>query len=147
MDGQRAAEPGWSHRFSFRVYWEDTDAAGIVYYANYLRFAERARTEALLAAGVSQTEIRERFGLVLPVREATVRYLAPARLEDEIVVETRLEALGGARIILAQDVLRGGERLAEIRVVIACIDAAGRPRRVPEIVRRAFAPARDRKTA
>ena len=83
--------------FRLRVYYEDTDAAGIVYYANYLKFMERARTEALLAAGYRQTELRDRYGIVFAVREVTVRYLAPARLEDQLVVTTRAAPVAGAR--------------------------------------------------
>ena len=97
-----------SGEFRLRVYYEDTDAAGIVYYANYLKFIERARTEALLGLGLSQTGLRERFGIVFAVREVAVSYLAPARLEDQLVVTTRAGAIGGARLEMAQDVWRGG---------------------------------------
>jgi acyl-CoA thioester hydrolase len=128
------------HRFPLRVYWEDTDAAGIVYYANYLKFAERARTEALIAAGLTQTEIRERLGVVFAVREASVRYLAPARLEDQLVVTSVVTALGGARIALDQDVWRDATCLAKCRILLACLDGAGRPARVPAEVREALAP-------
>jgi acyl-CoA thioester hydrolase len=128
------------HRFALRVYWEDTDAAGIVYYANYLKFAERARTEALLARGLRQTEIRAAHGVVFAVREAAVRYLAPARLEDHIVVTTKVTAMTGARIAMDQDVHRGDTPLAECRIVLACLDASGRAVRVPPPVREALAP-------
>jgi acyl-CoA thioester hydrolase len=130
-----APEP---HRFALRVYWEDTDAAGIVYYANYLKFAERARTEALIAAGIRQTELRARLGVVFAVREARVRYLAPARLEDQLVVTTAVERVAGARIELRQDVLREAEPLAECLVTLACLRPDGRPARVPAEVRAAF---------
>jgi acyl-CoA thioester hydrolase len=128
------------HRFSLRVYWEDTDAAGIVYYANYLRFCERARTEALLARGIRQTEMRARLGVVFVVREATVRYLRPAHLEDQLVVITRVVGGGGARLVLEQDVMRDGAVLALCRVELACLARDGRPTRVPLAVREAFAP-------
>jgi acyl-CoA thioester hydrolase len=127
-----------THRYPLRVYWEDTDAAGIVYYANYLKFAERARTEALIAAGIRQTELRARLGVVFAVREARVRYLAPARLEDQLVVTTAVERVAGARIALRQDVLRGAEPLAECLVTLACLRPDGRPARVPAEVRAAF---------
>jgi acyl-CoA thioester hydrolase len=130
-----ASEP---HRFALRVYWEDTDAAGIVYYANYLRFVERARTEALLAKGIRQTELRARLGVVFAVREVRVRYLAPARLEDQLVVTTAVERIAGARIELRQDVLRDGATLAECLVALACLRPDGRPARVPGMVRDAF---------
>jgi acyl-CoA thioester hydrolase len=127
-----------THRYPLRVYWEDTDAAGIVYYANYLKFAERARTEALIAAGIRQTELRARLGVVFAVREARVRYLAPARLEDQLVVTTAVERVAGARIALRQDVLRAAEPLAECLVTLACLRPDGRPARVPAEVRSAF---------
>ena len=123
-----------------RVYWEDTDAAGIVYYANYLKFAERARTEALLARGIRQTELRARLGVVFAVREAAVTYLAPARLEDQLLVTAAVTGLAGARVSLEQDVWRGETLLAKCRIVLACLDVAGRPARIPAEVRAALAP-------
>ena len=78
-----------SAEYRLRVYYEDTDAGGIVYHANYLKFIERARTEALLAAGMSQTDLRARCGLGFAVRDLTISYLAPARLEDQLVVTTQ----------------------------------------------------------
>ena len=120
--------------FRLRVYYEDTDAGGIVYYANYLKFIERARTEALLALDLSQTSLRERHGVLFVVREVTVRYLAPARLEDQLVVTTRAAPVAGVRIEMAQDVLRDGRALAKCRVGLACVGPAGRPVRVPAAV-------------
>ncbi|CAN5618586.1 tol-pal system-associated acyl-CoA thioesterase [soil metagenome] len=127
------------HRFHLRVYWEDTDAAGIVYHANYLKFAERARTEALIARGLSQTGIRARHGLVFAVREAHLRFRASARLEDQLVVTTEALRIAGASIALRQAVLRGDEPLAECAVTLACLDAAGGPRRLPAALREALA--------
>jgi acyl-CoA thioester hydrolase len=128
-----------SCEFRLRVYYEDTDAAGIVYYANYLRFIERARTEALLARGLSQTALRARFGLVFAVRSAHVEYLAPARLEDELVVTTALARLGGAGVDLAQRVTRADDLLADCTVRLACIGPGGRPARMPAELRAALA--------
>jgi acyl-CoA thioester hydrolase len=127
-----------THRHPLRVYWEDTDAAGIVYYANYLKFVERARTEALLAAGIRQTDLRARHGVVFAVVEARVRYRSPARLEDQLVVTTIVERVGGARLELRQDVTRDGETLAECLVTLACLGPEGRAARVPAEVRAAF---------
>ena len=87
--------------YRLRVYYEDTDAGGIVYYANYLKFIERARTEALLALGLSQTALRERFGMLFVVREVRVRYLAPARFEDQLVVTTRAAPPPTNRILVS----------------------------------------------
>jgi acyl-CoA thioester hydrolase len=126
------------HRFSLRVYWEDTDAGGIVYHSNYLNFAERARTEALLATGLRQTDLRDTLGVVFAVREARISFRAPARLEDQLVVTTAVEELRGARLMLAQKVWRDDDLLAEVHVTLACIDRDGRPTRVPAAVAQAF---------
>lgn len=128
-----------SFRLPLRVYYEDTDAGGIVYYANYLKFIERARSEALLALGVSQTELRERLGVAFAVRAVTVDFLAPARLEETLVVTAAVTALGGARIEMAQDVLRDAETLVRARVTLVCLAPDGRPVRVPAEVRAALA--------
>lgn len=117
--------------FRLRVYYEDTDAAGIVYYANYLKFIERARTEALLSTGFSQTELRERHGLFFAVREVAITYLSPARLEDELVVRTISLPPRGARLEMAQDIRRDDSVLVRARVTLACVGPGGRPARMP----------------
>ncbi len=127
-----------SFAFPLRVYYEDTDAGGIVYYANYLKFIERARSEALLALGISQTALSAAQGVVFAVRAVAVDYLAPARLEDELVVTTTVTAIGGARIEMAQDVLRGGTTLVRAKVTLVCIGRDGRAARVPAEVRAAL---------
>jgi acyl-CoA thioester hydrolase len=132
-------DPRGPFALRLRVYYEDTDAGGIVYYANYLKFAERARTEALLALGLSQTDLRERYGVVFAVREAEVRYLAPARLEDQLVVTAEVTRLGGASATLAQEIRRGSELLARCRIELACIREDGRPARLPTEVRAGMA--------
>ena len=124
--------------YRLRVYWEDTDAGGIVYYANYLKFIERARTEALLAAGLSQTAIRERHGVIFAVREVHATYLAPARLEDQLVVTTRVDPPGGARLAMEQEVWRPPTCLVKCRLALACLGSDGRPARLPAEVRAAF---------
>jgi acyl-CoA thioester hydrolase len=124
--------------FRLRVYWEDTDAGGIVYYANYLKFIERARTEALIGLGLSQTALRERFGILFAVRDLAVSYLAPARLEDQLVVTTRAGAIGGARLVMDQEILRAGTRLAKCRVTLVCLGPEGRPARMPAELRAAL---------
>jgi acyl-CoA thioester hydrolase len=119
------------HRFGLRVYYEDTDLAGIVYYANYLRFIERARTEWVRALGIDQTQLRDEAGLVFAVRRIEAEYHAPARFDDTLTVETRLHATTGARLTLDQTVLRGGERLFEARVMLVAMGLDGRARRLP----------------
>lgn len=127
------------HRFALRIYWEDTDAGGIVYYANYLKFMERARTDLVQRAGVDQRRLLRDDGLMFPVRRCDIEYLRPACLEDEVIVETAVRKVGGASIDLAQDVLRHDELLTKAHVRLACIDRDGRPRRLPVQVKHAFA--------
>jgi acyl-CoA thioester hydrolase len=124
-----------------RVYYEDTDAGGIVYYANYLKFAERARTEMMRLSGVPHAEMVARDGVMFAVRRCEVDYLRAARLDDLIEVESRLLAVGGASIELLQVVRRDGDDLVRIRIRLACIDARGRAARLPISVRAALAAA------
>jgi acyl-CoA thioester hydrolase len=123
------------HRFAVRVYYEDTDAAGIVYYANYLKFIERARTEMMRLYGVEHEKARQSGGTAFIVRRCEIEYIAPARLDDELVVETRLKELGGATILLSQDVLRDATLLVRASVLIASVGAQGRPVRLPAELR------------
>jgi acyl-CoA thioester hydrolase len=128
-----------SHRFPIRVYYEDTDAAGIVYYANYLKFAERARTEWLRETGHEHATLMKERGLAFAVRRCNVDYLKPARLDDLLEVETRLLAFGAATLDALQIVRRDGVTLAELRIQLACLGPEGRPARLPESVRAALA--------
>lgn len=127
------------HSFPVRVYYEDTDAAGIVYYANYLKYAERARTEMMRGYGVAHAEMVERDGVMFAVRRCEIDYLRPARLDDLLDVETRLVEVGGATIDAEQIVRRAGDDLVRIRIRLACLDARGRPARLPAAVRATLA--------
>lgn len=119
-------------RHATRVYWEDTDAGGIVYYANYLKFFERARTEWLRGLGVDQRTLRERDGAIFVVSEAALRYHRPARLDDLLEVTVAVREAARASLSLRQRALRGTELLAEGEVRIACVDAPTlKPRRIP----------------
>lgn len=133
-----------NHRFDIRVYYEDTDLAGIVYYANYLKFIERARTEWVRDLGIDQTRLKAELGIVFAVRRVEADYLAPARFEDLLTVETAIESLTGVRITLTQIVLRGVERLFESRVTLVALANGGRPVRVPEAFREAVRQGLDR---
>ncbi|MGB0682494.1 MAG: tol-pal system-associated acyl-CoA thioesterase [Magnetovibrionaceae bacterium] len=119
------------HNFATRVYYEDTDAAGIVYYANYLRFAERARSEMLRVQGVESRRLMETDGVALAVRRCAVDYRLPAKLDDLLEVQSRLVDVKGAKVAARQDVWRGEEHLVGIDITLACIDGDGRPRRIP----------------
>jgi acyl-CoA thioester hydrolase len=123
------------HRFTTRVYYEDTDLAGIVYYANYLKFIERARTEWVASLGVDQMALRAAEGIVFAVRRVEADFLRPARFGDDLVVETVLQSLGGARIVLEQVVTRGGERLFAAVVVLVCLTGEGHAVRLPHALR------------
>lgn len=123
------------HRIEIRVYYEDTDLAGIVYYANYLKFIERARTEWVRGLGVDQGVLKRDQGIVFAVRRVEADYLRPARFDDLLTVTTRLLALGGARIELEQEVRRGEERLFAAKVVLVCLSDAGGAARLPADIR------------
>ena len=127
-----------AHRFELRVYYEDTDFAGIVYYANYLKFIERARTEALLAAGIDQVALEREQGTVFAVRSLSVDYRAPARFQDVLTVRTTAAAVTAARARLIQEVWRTDELLVAAEVDVVCLGRDGRPRRLPEPVRAAL---------
>jgi acyl-CoA thioester hydrolase len=132
--------PEKTHRYAVRVQWEDTDAAGIVYYANYLRFIERGRSDLLLQNGIDQRGLIEsENGAAFAVRACNVEYLKPARLHEVLVVATALTELRGASLTLGQEVWRGEELLVRAEVKLACIDAKGRARRVPPSVAALFA--------
>ncbi len=124
-----------SHSLPVRVYYEDTDLAGIVYYANYLKFIERGRSEWIASLGIDQMELRGRLGVVFAVRRVEADYLRPARFGEDLVVETRLSAIGGARIVLDQAVLRGGERIFQAEVTLVCLSEDGHAHRLPAEVR------------
>lgn len=140
------AEPStgaWSgdgHRLALRVYYEDTDFTGVVYYANYLKFFERGRTEALRSAGIGHAELfRADPPLGFAVRRITVDYIQPARIDDALTVETRFHVATGARLSIRQVISRAGTELARAEVEVACIDMDGRPRRLPADVAAALA--------
>jgi acyl-CoA thioester hydrolase len=129
-----------SHQFALRVYYEDTDLAGIVYYANYLKFIERGRSEWIRSLGVDQGALKTVQGLVFAVRRLEADYLKPAHFDDELLVETRLKAETGARIVLEQEVLRGAERLFAAQVTLVCLSEGGSAARIPAEIRRKLAP-------
>ncbi|MFT8676175.1 MAG: YbgC/FadM family acyl-CoA thioesterase [Acetobacter sp.] len=120
------------HTMDLRVYYEDTDAGGIMYHARYLAFAERARTEAIRSRGMPASELLREYGLVFIVRDARLSYRAPLRLDDVATLTTRLMTLGAASCTLEQIVTRGSDLCATVEVGLACVRAAdGRPARFP----------------
>ncbi len=129
------------HLYRLRVFYEDTDAGGVVYYANYLKFAERARSELLRAFGVSQKALAEAGGPIFTVRRVEADFLRPAYLDDELEVRTTVLERGGARVAMGQVIGRDQEDLVRMRVEIACVNAKGRATRIPEPVAGLFADA------
>lgn len=129
---------GW-HVLPLRVYYEDTDAAGIVYYANWLRFLERGRTELLRSLGHEHTALRDERGVNWAVRRVTLDYLKPARLDDTIEVRTCCGEMRGASLDMRQEARRGNDVLVTAELVVACMNASGRPTRLPTGLKSALA--------
>jgi acyl-CoA thioester hydrolase len=122
---------GKAHRFALRVYFEDTDVAGIVYYANYLRFMERARSDMLRAAGIDQREALEEGEGVYAVAEVAIKYRRPAKLDDALVVVSEVAEVRAASCVIHQRVMRGDEILTDATVTAAFLTPDGRPKRQP----------------
>jgi acyl-CoA thioester hydrolase len=121
---QHAQQHTQQFSWSVRVYYEDTDAAGVVYYANYLRYFERARTEWLRALGFEQTDLAAQFGIVFVVRSINVEYLLPARFNDALTIGVELDSVGASQIVLIQRVAGEMGLLVEARVRLACVNIA-----------------------
>ena len=127
----RGGFAGNEHHFALTVYFEDTDAYRIVYYANYLKFMERARSDMLRAVGVDQRAALDADGSAYAVVEVSIRYVRPARLGDDLVVVSTVEQVLASSVHIQQRVMRGTEVLAKARVTAAFLDGQGRPRRQP----------------
>ena len=123
---------GAEHHFALSVYFEDTDAYGIVYYANYLKFMERARSDMIRAVGVDQAAELRASGSAYAVVEVDIRYRKPGRLGDDLLVVSTVEAVNAASVHIQQRVMRGAEILTTARVIAAFLDGEGRPRRQPK---------------
>ena len=124
-----------AHQFELRVYYEDTDFGGIVYYANYLKFIERARSEWVRELGIDQIALKDQQKIVFAVRRVEADYLAPARFEDELTVFTRVLSSSPARLKLNQIVRRGEVKLFEAIVTLVALGPSGAPVRLPEPLR------------
>jgi len=122
---------GNEHRFALSVYFEDTDAYGIVYYANYLKFMERARSDMIRAVGVDQAAELRQSGAAYAVVEVDIKYRRPARLGDDLQVVSHVEQVRASSVDIHQRVMRGAELLTDARVTAAFLDGQGRPRRQP----------------
>ena len=122
------------HLFPIRVYYEDTDMAGIVYYANYLRYIERARSDWVRELGIDQNAMKA-DGIVFAVRRVEADYIAPARFDDELNVQTHVLSAGPARLVLAQNISRDGAAIFAAKVTIVCMSTDGKPARLPAKLR------------
>jgi acyl-CoA thioester hydrolase len=127
------------HIFPVRVYYEDTDLAGIVYYANYLKFIERGRSEWVREMGIDQVAMKRDAGVVFAVRRVEADYLQPAKFDDQLDVSTTISTVSAARIVLDQMVLRDDAVLFAAQVALVALDAQGRPTRLPAEFRRKIA--------
>ena len=128
----RGGFAGAEHHFAMTVYFEDTDAYGIVYYANYLKFMERARSDMIRAVGVDQAAELRASGSAYAVVDVDIRYRKPGRLGDDLLVVSTVEGVHAASVHIQQRVMRGTELLTQARVVAAFLDGEGRPRRQPK---------------
>jgi len=132
------------HRYTLRVYYEDTDAGGVVYHASYLRYAERARTEALRDLGIPHAALTAQYGLMFVVRRIKVDYLRPARLDESLTVVTEPLVVGGASLVLRQEVQGSAGACAVLEVQLACVQPGGdKPARLPPSYRATLAKMRD----
>ncbi len=126
------------HNFSLRVYYEDTDTGGVVYYANYLKFAERARTEWLRTLGFNQSQLAQQDGIFFVVRRCGIEFLAPARLDDLLEVETHLKEWGKVRMTMQQLIRCQAKTLVQLDVELACIGKNGKPTSWPQALQDAL---------
>ena len=133
---------GRFHRLPVRVYFEDTDAGGIVYHASYVRFCERGRTDLLRLIGVEARELitgeASNEPAAFVVRRMTLDFLRPARMDDLLMVETRVKELGGASVSLIQEVLKDGRKVFEAEVLVVLVSISGKPLRLSDTIRSAF---------
>jgi acyl-CoA thioester hydrolase len=141
MNVSRSETVSQKFAWPIRVYWEDTDAGGVVYYANYLKFLERARTEWLSSLGLEQDRLGEEQGVVFVVRRVEADYIRPARFNERLMVVSVLTELGRASLVMQQEVRREGDVLLSARVQVACVERASfRPARIPQNVVQRIAP-------
>jgi acyl-CoA thioester hydrolase len=124
-----------SFKSSYRIYYEDTDAGGIVYYANYLKFAERARTDMLRQIGINQSQLLQTQDLIFVVRNADISYIRPAKLDDQITIETLIEKIGAASLQMKQEIFLQETKLVKINVKIACVSSKLKPKKITKEIK------------
>jgi acyl-CoA thioester hydrolase len=127
-----------THDFPVRIYYDDTDAGGVVYYANYMKFAERARTEFLRSLGFENTQIRDSHGIIIVVKSLEADYLSPARLDDLLTIQTRLLSVKNTSFVMEQKALKNGMDIFKMTIVLVCVNEGGRPTKIPDAVKLVF---------
>jgi acyl-CoA thioester hydrolase len=126
------------HDFPVRVYYDDTDAGGVVYHANYLKFTERARSEYLRALGYENSKIRKDFSIIIVVKNIEAEYFTPARLDDFLTIQTRLLSVKNTSFVMEQKAIRNDVCIFTMTVVLVCINEDGRPTKIPDPVKESF---------
>ena len=126
--------------FNLKVYYEDTDAAGVVYYANYLKFIERARTEALISIGLSNKKIKDKFGALIIVKSCNIDYKKPAYLEDELNIRSFVKSITKTSFFMSQLISRGSELITEAKVDLVLVNQLGKPIKIPNNLFQDFKP-------
>lgn len=124
------------NNFKYRIYYEDTDAGGVVYYANYLKFFERARTDFLRALNISQSDLAEKENLVFVVRKCEIEYISPAKLDDLINVSVLVKEMRATSIVMTQEITKSDQLSSRLNVEIVCVSADGfKPKRIPQNIK------------
>ena len=126
------------YEYKFKIYYEDTDSGGVVYYANYLKFLERARSEIIKSLGFSNTNLREKFNLFFIVKYCNINYKKPAKLEDELIVFTSVVSLSKTSLVMKQDIKRHDDLVAEAEICLVAVDMKGKPTKIPEELKKFF---------
>jgi len=126
------------YEYKFKIYYEDTDSGGVVYYANYLKFLERARSEIIMSLGFSNTNLREKFNLFFIVKYCNINYKKPAKLEDELIVFTSVVSLSKTSLVMKQDIKRHDDLVAEAEICLVAVDMKGKPTKIPEELKKLF---------
>ena len=126
--------------YQVKVYYEDTDAGGVVYYANYLKFLERARTEALLSIGLSNTKIKKKFGTLIIVKSCNIEYKKSAHLEDELNIETHIISLKKTSLIMKQLIMLEKKLITEAEIHLVFVNSEGKPEKIPDKIIKNFIP-------
>ncbi len=127
-----------THDFPVRIYYDDTDAGGVVYHGNYFKFTERARTEYLRALGFENSKIRQDHGIIIVVKNIVAEYLYPARLDDFLTIQTRLLSVKNTSFVMEQKAIRDNVCIFSMEVVLVCINGDGKPTKIPDDVKQEF---------